>query len=67
MRLDRVKVICEMARKNVTVADLAERAGISKVTITGVRCGKSCAKSTAYAIANGLGVDVAALEQTEEN
>lgn len=58
MRVDRVKLIAEMARQDLTVLALVERSGLSRVTITGVRSGKSCSKASAEKLAKGLGVPV---------
>lgn len=58
MRIDRVKLIAEMARRSLKVKDLSALAGISRITVTSVRCGKSCSQSTALHIARALGVDV---------
>ena len=58
MRIDRVKLIAEMARQNLKVKDLSASAGISRMTITAVRGGKSCTSNTAAHIARALGVDV---------
>lgn len=59
MRIDRVKLIAEMARQNIRVNDLAEKAGISRVTITAMRGGKSCNKNSVLHIARALGIEVA--------
>ncbi|MFR0785461.1 MAG: hypothetical protein ACLSHQ_08025 [Faecalibacterium sp.] len=40
MRIDRVKLIAEMARQDVGVADLSQRATVSRATITALRGGK---------------------------
>ena len=61
MVIDRVKLITEMARQRVTVLELAEKAGVARVTLTSVRSGKSCTANTARHIARALGVDVEAL------
>ncbi len=58
MRIDRIKLITEMARRDLHGEDLARIAGISRVTLTSVRCGKSCSSETANKIARALGVDV---------
>ena len=58
MRIDRVKLIAEMARQDLTVKSLAEKSGVSRLTLTNVRGGKSCAESTGKAIARALGVPV---------
>ena len=66
MRIDRVKLIAEMARQKIKVQELAEKAGVSRVTITGMRCGKSCTMNTAKHIARALGVPVEALMMDKE-
>ena len=64
MKLDRVKVISEMARKHITVKELSKVSGLSRVTITNVRAGKDCSTATAYSISRALEVDVSELEET---
>lgn len=66
MKIDRVKLIAEMARQNIGVKQLADKAGVSRVTISAVRCGKSCGRNTALHIARALGVDVTELLEVEE-
>lgn len=58
MRIDRKKLVVTMLDKNQTTLQLAEKSGVSRVTISGVRCGKSCSKSTAEKIAKALNVPV---------
>lgn len=58
MRIDRVKLIAEMARRDLKVNELAELAGVSRVTITSMRSGKSCSKNSVLHVARALGVDV---------
>lgn len=58
MRIDRKKLVVAMLDRNQTTLQLAERSGVSRVTISGVRCGKSCSKSTAEKIAKALNVPV---------
>ena len=65
MVINRVRLIAEMARQRVGVADLAEKAGISRVTLTSVRGGKSCSDNTAGHIARALGVTVEYLTQED--
>lgn len=68
MRKDRVKLIAEMARKDITSGHLAEKAGLSRVTISAVRCGKACTPSTADKIAAALGVPVESIvKETDPN
>ena len=56
MRIDRVKLITEMARQEKSSNRLCAQAGIARATLSGVRGGKSCAPDTAVKIANALGV-----------
>ena len=66
MRIDRVKLIAEMARQEIKVQELAEKAGVSRVTITAMRCGKSCTENSAKHVARALGVPVEALMMDKE-
>ena len=61
VRIDRVKLAAQMARVDTNVKQLAENAGVSRVTITAVRGGKSCSSETAAKLAAGLGVTVSEL------
>ncbi len=58
LKLDRVKVISEMARNDISCKELVGKTGLSRVTVTNVRNGKSCTRSTAFAIAAAIGVDI---------
>ncbi len=58
MRIDRVKFAAELARADLKIKALAERAGVSRVTITSVRSGKSCSKTTVEKLAAGLGISI---------
>ena len=58
VRIDRVKLIALMARRAIRAKELAEVSGVSRVTITAIRGGKSCMGETAEKIARALGVDV---------
>ncbi len=58
MRIDRVKLIAEMARKSITGIELAKKAGVSRSTVTGLRGGKSCSTRTATKLASALGIPV---------
>lgn len=61
MRIDRVKLIAEMARQDVGVADLSQRATVSRATITALRGGKSCNVNSVRRVASALGVTVESL------
>lgn len=61
MRIDRVKLIAEMARQNIRIKDLADKATVSRVTITAMRGGKSCNVNSARRVAQALGVPLESL------
>lgn len=58
MRIDRVKLIAEMARQEIGVAELAEKANVSRCSITAMRGGKSCRENTIKHVCSALGVSV---------
>ncbi len=67
MRIDRVKLATELARKDINLKKLAELSGLSRVTVSSVKCGKTCSASTTRKIANALGVDLEQILQKEGN
>lgn len=62
VRIDRVAMIAEMARKNISCNRLVELSGVSRVTVTAVRNGKSCNSETAEKLAAVLGRDIISKE-----
>ena len=58
MRIDRVKFAAALARLDLNGNQLAEKAGVSRGTVTAVRTGKSCSKETADKLAAVLGRDI---------
>lgn len=58
MRIDRVKFATALAQVDISSQELARRTGLSRVTISSVKSGRSCNKATAEKIACGLGVDL---------
>lgn len=58
MRIDRVKFAAALARADLNGNQLAEKAGVSRGTVTAVRTGKSCSKETADKLAAVLGRDI---------
>ena len=58
MRIDRIKFAAAMARADLNGLQLAEKAGVSRGTITAVRTGKSCSKDTAMKLAAVLGKEI---------
>ena len=57
-RIDRAQIAAAMARADLTGQQLADRSGVSRVTITAVRSGKSCSQETARKLAAILGPDI---------
>ena len=47
MRIDRVKLIAEMARAEISCEKLAREMGVSRATVGAIRGGKSCREDTA--------------------
>lgn len=58
MRIDRVKLAAEMVRRDINCKRLVELSGVSRVTLSSVRGGKSCSKETAEKLAAVLGRDI---------
>lgn len=58
MRINRKKLITAMLDNDQTVIQLAKASGVSRVTISNVKCGKSCSNATAEKIAKALNVPV---------
>lgn len=54
MRIDRIKLVTELARKDMTQVKLAELSGVSRATITSIKSGKSCTEEVGQKIANAL-------------
>ncbi len=59
MRVDRIKLVTELAKRDMTQKRLAELSGVSRQTITYIRGGKSCSDEVGQKIAKALGVDIA--------
>lgn len=58
MRIDRIKLVAELARQDMSQKKLAEKAGVSRVTVNGIKSGRSCSDEVGQKIAKALGVDV---------
>ena len=58
MKLDKVKIITELTKQEVTQTELAKRIGYNRSFISGVCNGRNCGIRTAKAIAEALGVNV---------
>ena len=63
--VDRVKVIAEMARQNLTGEELAQKAGVGRSAIIKMRQGQAVWRTTAQHVARALGVDVTELLQED--
>lgn len=61
MRVDRVKLVAEMTRREVRTEELASKACVSRATISALRGGKSCNANTVQRVAQALGVPVESL------
>ena len=61
MRIDRVKLIAEMARRDMKVQELADKATVSRTTVTALRGGKSCNENSIRRVANALDIPVESL------
>lgn len=59
MRIDRIKLATELARRDMTQSKLAEIIGVSRTTINNIRAGKSCTDEIGRKIAKALNVDIA--------
>lgn len=58
MRIDRIKFVTALARLDLNGNQLAEKAGVSRGTVTAVKTGKSCSEETANKLAAVLGEDI---------
>ena len=58
MRIDRLKLVTELARQDMTQKRLAELTGVSRATINYIRSGKSCSDEVGQKIAKALQVDL---------
>lgn len=65
MRIDRVKLIAEMARQEIKIQELADKACVSRSTITSMRGGKRCQRNSVVRVARALGVDVEELMEVK--
>ena len=61
MRVDRVKLVAEMTRREIRTEELASRACVSRATVSAMCGGKSCNANTVQRVAQALGVPVESL------
>ena len=65
MRINRISLVAEMARKDMNIKKLTELSQVSRATITAVKSGKSCTQETAAKLAKGLGVPLETILEKE--
>lgn len=58
MRIDRIKFITELEKRDITQKRLAELSGVSRATINYIKGGKRCTDEVGQKIAAALGVEV---------
>lgn len=61
MRIDRIKLVSELAKRDMTQSKLAELAGISRATVNYIKAGKSCTDEVGKKIADALQIPVSEL------
>lgn len=58
MRLNRIELIKELTRQDMTQKQLAELSGVSRATVNGIKNGRSCSDKSGIKIADALGVPI---------
>ena len=58
MRIDRIKLVTELTRRDMTQKKLAELAGISRITVNYIKGGKSCSDDVGNKIAAALQIPI---------
>lgn len=58
MRIDRIKFVTLLAKKDLTLVKLSAESGVSRQTLSYIKQGKSCTALVGNAIAQVLNVDV---------
>lgn len=66
MKIDNAKLAAELVRRHWTQKQLAEKAGISRITVSSIKCGKTCSNLVGNAIANALGVPLEEILEVED-
>lgn len=67
MRINRIKLVTELTRRDMTQAQIAALSGVSRQTINFIKNGKSCSDKTVGKIAKALNVPVEELIETKED
>lgn len=63
MRINRIKLVTELEKRDMTQKKLAELAGVSRATINSIKNGKSCTDEVGNKIANALGISIEKLTE----
>lgn len=58
VRIDRVAFAAALAQRDINCKQLVDLSGVSRVTVTAVKSGKSCSRDTAEKLAAVLGRDI---------
>lgn len=58
MRIDRIKFVTELTKQDMTLVELSKRSGVNRVTLSNIKCGKSCTEAVAGKVAKALNVKV---------
>lgn len=61
--VDRIKVISEMARQNMTGEELAQKAGVGRSAVIKMRKGQAVWSTTATHVARALGMNLEDLKE----
>lgn len=61
MRINRIKLVAELAKRDMTQSKLAELAGVSRATVNYIKAGKSCTDEVGKKIADALQISVSEL------
>lgn len=61
MRIDRIKLTVELAKRNITQKKIAELAGVSRPTVNAIKNGKSCTNEVGEKIAKALNIPISEL------
>lgn len=58
MRINSIRLVAAMMHKDITQIQLAELAGVSRATVNGIKCGRSCSDVVGIKIADALDVPI---------
>ncbi len=58
MRIDRIKFVLELTKRDMKQVELARTAGVSRATVNNICRGKSCSEEVANKIAKALNINI---------